>query len=510
MSAPVREGEVLAGKYRIERVLGEGGMGVVVAATHIQLEQRVAIKFLLPQAMEIPEVVSRFAREARAAAKIQSEHVARVIDVATLETGAPYMVMEYLEGKDLAQVLDERGPLPVAEAAEYALQASEALAEAHAAGIVHRDLKPANLFLARRADRTSIVKVLDFGISKALNGGATDGVQTKTSALMGSPFYMSPEQMTNSRNVDARSDVWAMGVILYELTTGKTPFFGESMPEIVAAILSASPAPMNEVQAGLGDEIQAVVSRCLEKSPKDRYANVAELAAALASLSTHEKAQLSVARISRVLGSEPPPPVPRPVTKAPVPAIPATLVAGVAPPQETPTPSSPPPSAEARGSVQAKTVGSATAGAWGASSAPEEPKKSGGKGMLVGLAVAATVVVVGGGALLFGNKKPSAASPDPTPSSVVTAAPASTGALAPTATTIEKLTPPEPTVVVPPAVESATSESRGTKPPAHATHAAVAVTTKPTASAAPTQQAAPPPTTPPATTSKSPLNIQLK
>src|SRR4051812_29611172 len=211
--AGVREGDVLAGKYRVDKILGAGGMGVVVAAHHVQLDERVAIKFLLPEALGNAEAVARFAREARAAVKIKSEHVARVIDVGTLETGAPYMVMEYLEGGDLSQVLASRGPLPVEEAVEYVLQACEAIAHAHALGIVHRDLKPANLFLIRRPDGTNAIKVLDFGISKVMPGksASSDNAMTRTRTVMGSPLYMSPEQMASTRDVDGRTDLWALG-----------------------------------------------------------------------------------------------------------------------------------------------------------------------------------------------------------------------------------------------------------------------------------------------------------
>ena len=205
MSAPdvagVREGEILAGKYRVDKVLGVGGMGVVVAAYHIELDQRVAIKFLLPEVLDHGEAVARFAREARAAVKIKSEHVAKVTDVGKLENGAPYMVMEFLDGSDLSQWLTQRGALPVEQACEFVLQACEAIAEAHALGIVHRDLKPGNLFVIRRADGVLSVKVLDFGISKTASGpgSGSAGAMTKTSALMGSPLYMSPEQMQSSR-----------------------------------------------------------------------------------------------------------------------------------------------------------------------------------------------------------------------------------------------------------------------------------------------------------------------
>ncbi|HVY49507.1 MAG TPA: serine/threonine-protein kinase, partial [Minicystis sp.] len=190
-------GEVLAGKYRVERVLGVGGMGAVVAAMHLQLGERVALKFLLPS-MATDETIERFAREARAAARIKSEHIARVTDVGTLETGAPYMVMEFLEGSDLSAVLKEQGPPPVRDAVEYVIQAADAVAEAHAIGIVHRDLKPANLFLARRPGAPARVKVLDFGISKVVapdeqQGPLEQRTVTRTRAWLGSPLYMAPE-----------------------------------------------------------------------------------------------------------------------------------------------------------------------------------------------------------------------------------------------------------------------------------------------------------------------------
>src|SRR5450432_2882584 len=199
----VTEGELLAGKYRIERVLGQGGMGVVVAAHHIVLDEAVAIKFLLPEALRSEEAVARFEREARAAVKIKSEHVARVTDVGRLETGAPYMVMELLRGRDLSDVLQQSGPLPLEAVADYVLQAGEAIAEAHGLGIVHRDLKPANLFLTQRADGSSCIKVLDFGISKVTGAASSsDQAMTSTRAVMGSPFYISPEQLMSARDVD--------------------------------------------------------------------------------------------------------------------------------------------------------------------------------------------------------------------------------------------------------------------------------------------------------------------
>ncbi|HKO52480.1 MAG TPA: serine/threonine-protein kinase [Polyangiaceae bacterium] len=303
MSNEVHEGQILAGKFRIERVLGRGGMGVVVAATHLQLDERVALKFLLPDALANPEAVERFAREARAAVKIKSEHVARVADVGTLESGSPYMVMEYLHGEDLAAWVRRKGAMPVPEAIEFLLQACEAIAEAHALGIVHRDLKPANLFVTHRVDGSACVKVLDFGISKlTMPGAAPEFGMTKTSTVMGSPLYMSPEQMSSSRNVDMRTDIWALGVILYESLTGRVPFDAETMPQLCSRILQDPPHPIQEFRPDLPQVLQQVILRCLEKDRERRFRNVAELAFALAPFGL-SAAQRSAERIARVLGA---------------------------------------------------------------------------------------------------------------------------------------------------------------------------------------------------------------
>jgi serine/threonine protein kinase len=305
-----REGEIIAGKYRVERVLGAGGMGMVVAAFHLQLRQRVAIKLLLPEAGRTPETLARFAREGQAAARIQSEHVARVIDVAVLEDGSPYMVMEFLEGQDLAQVLATRGPLPLEEAVGYILEACEGVAEAHAAGIIHRDLKPSNLFVCQRGAGRTIVKVLDFGISKEqpLTPSASDHGLTRTGAVMGSPLYMSPEQMASAKHVDGRTDVWSLGVTLFELLCGKTPFRGESMTELIAAVLQAEPAAVRDLRSELPPAVTSVVARALEKDRSRRYASVGELAAAIAPFGPRH-AGVMAERVAHALasGSVPPP-----------------------------------------------------------------------------------------------------------------------------------------------------------------------------------------------------------
>jgi len=300
--AGVREGQLLAEKYRIERLLGAGGMGAVVAAHHVQLDERVAIKFLTSEMRGNPEAVARFLREARAAVKIKSEHVARVIDVGSLDDGAPYMVMEYLEGGDLSAWLEQRGPLPMAQVVEFVLQACEAIAEAHVLGIVHRDLKPSNLFCIRRPDGLLSIKVLDFGISKLTGpAGTASGLgMTTTSSPIGSPHYMSPEQMESSKAVDARGDIWALGVILFELLTGRVPFEGSAITEVVARIMTAGVGSLRDLRPEVPIGLEKIVLRCLEKDRTRRYANVGEFAAALGEFGP-SRARASVERVLRVM-----------------------------------------------------------------------------------------------------------------------------------------------------------------------------------------------------------------
>jgi serine/threonine-protein kinase len=276
-------------------------MGFVVAAWHLELDQPVALKLLNPDVFEQGEAAARFRREVRAAARIKSEHVCRVIDVGTSDEGAPYMVMELLEGNNLEEELQRRGTLPVPEAVLYVLEAVEALAEAHAAGIVHRDLKPANLFVARRADRSRLLKVLDFGISKSMVDSHVPGDMslTKTGVIIGSPLYMSPEQMRSTKDADTLSDIWALGAILFQLITGRPPYEGESIPELCAKLFSEDAPPPSTVRAGLPGTLDAVLYRALARDPSRRYQSVAELGAALVEYAP--SGRIHVERARRVL-----------------------------------------------------------------------------------------------------------------------------------------------------------------------------------------------------------------
>ena len=326
--APVREGEVIADKYVIGPVLGVGGMGIVVLATDRLLERRVAIKFLLPSLTSSDKAVQRFIREARLATRITSEHVVRLLEIDTLPNGTPFFAMEYLEGCDLRAMMSERGPLSATEAVDYLMQALEAVAEGHQYGIVHRDLKPSNLFVAHRADGSPLVKVLDFGIAKTaeLEGAHDMALTGSGDTRLGSPSYMSPEQLRSPNEVDVRSDVWALGVTIYELVCGRTPFQGKTYTDLVIAITTGEPSAPSQSRPDLElpPGFDQVVLTCLKREREQRYASVLELAAALAPFGTFD-ARTSLRRIrglatagtlgpSSPAGGTPSPITPRPVT----------------------------------------------------------------------------------------------------------------------------------------------------------------------------------------------------
>ena len=269
-------GDVLGGKYRVERVIGQGGMGIVFAARHIELHQRVAVKVLLPDATDSRDQVERFMREARSAVRLKSEHAVHVTDVGRLRSGVPFMVMELLDGSDLSRVV-EHAPLPVATAVDFVLQACEAIAEAHALGMVHRDIKPSNLYVVRGVHGVSVVKVLDFGLAK--HRAVTADALTKSAVVMGSPPYMSPEQLKSLRDVDARTDIWSLGVTLYELLTRALPFEAPTVPEVCARVLMGAATPPDP--SLVPEQLWRVIERCLAKDPSQRFQTVWELATAL-------------------------------------------------------------------------------------------------------------------------------------------------------------------------------------------------------------------------------------
>jgi eukaryotic-like serine/threonine-protein kinase len=281
MSVPLRPGDMFAGRYRVDATLGAGGMGVVLGAVDLQGGHRVAIKVLNAEATGSDELVSRFVREAHATARLRSKNVARVLDWGTTEQGQRYLVTERLDGKDFSALVEAARSLEPRVVVEYLLQVCEGLAEAHSAGIVHRDLKPANLFLTETTGARPLVKILDFGICKMVEDRSQPSL-TKVQDLLGTPRYMSPEQLTSSRDVDGRTDIWAIGVILYELLTKRPPFDESRLTALMSAVATRTPEPIRRARPDVSEGLSAVVSRCLAKMREDRYGNVEELAAALA------------------------------------------------------------------------------------------------------------------------------------------------------------------------------------------------------------------------------------
>ncbi|HEY3353565.1 MAG TPA: serine/threonine-protein kinase [Polyangia bacterium] len=282
MDPALAPGQIVAGKYRVDAPLGAGGMGVVVRATHLELGHQVALKCLRPEVAPLPYLLARFQREARTLARLRSEHVARVFDVGTLPSGLPFIVMELLEGVDLGRRLRALRRLPAAEAVEAVLQACDALAEAHALGIVHRDLKPSNLFRAERSGARAAIKVLDFGISRLLEAEPGAMRLTSPEAALGSPRYIAPEQACDPRDADPRSDVWSLGIILFELCAGAAPFDDLRTERMLARVLTEPAPDLGRRGVPVPPGLPAVVARCLAKDPADRFADAAALAAALA------------------------------------------------------------------------------------------------------------------------------------------------------------------------------------------------------------------------------------
>jgi eukaryotic-like serine/threonine-protein kinase len=473
----VAPGQVMAGKYRIERLIGRGGMAAVFAAHHELLNQTVAVKVLLPHVAAAPSAAGRFLNEARAAARIRGEHVTAVMDVGTLDDGTAYIVLEYLEGEDLDGYLARKGRLDATEVVGFVLEALEAVAQAHALGIVHRDIKPSNLFLARRHDGTTVVKVLDFGISKTPQVAQGDVSSTASQVLLGSPGYMSPEQARSAKSVDARTDVWAFGVLLYRALTGEAPFGGENLTEVIMAIVERVPPPLLELRPDLPEGLDSVVARCMEKDREARYANVAELALALERFGGQE-AKASVDRVCRTLGASRTSAAPTPVaSRGPG----GTLVSPIGAP---PAGASPP--VEVVSSPR-------TASNWsesGGSLNPGGPSRA----RLWGLLAGAVIVATAAGALLAVRENSRQDRESPTAAGRSTLPVAVTPATSASETTAPGSVAVEASPSTPPSPSSSTStyasaDRLGASSPTatpSATRAKSVAVTQPAASAAPT------------------------
>ncbi len=460
----MRTGDIVAGKFRIERVLGQGGMGVVVAARHLQLDETVALKFLRPHAVADRDALARFTREARAAAKLKSEHVARVLDAGVGEDGTPYIAMEYLDGRTLGQVLEDEGRLEVATAADYAIQTCEALADAHARGIVHRDIKPENLFLVERAQGWRLVKVLDFGISKLAMSLPAETGNVATQSMMGSPCYMSPEQLRSTASVDHRTDLWSLGVTLFELLAGGTAYSaGQTLPQLIAAILERPAPRLTEIWPDVPPELSDVVARCMAKEREARFESAAELALALLPFApkrcrTNVERALAMSQPSEKISSrvsvttEPPPP---PATSR-TPFAPANTLKSATSSKVTPEPGT-------LDTLAAPTVAPA-----------ELPRRGLPRGVVGGLAIA----LIGVGLAWFAGRPTSA--PPPAPSA------ASTAAIE--ATPKNSVEPDAPAFPPPPATTAEPAEAGPPSPAASAPaakpphHAPVAAPARPAAS----------------------------
>ncbi|MEA2696817.1 MAG: eukaryotic-like serine/threonine-protein kinase, partial [Myxococcales bacterium] len=314
----VQTGKVLNSRYLIEHQLGAGGMGAVYAARHVHLGTKLAIKVLLPELLCEAEAIERFDREARASAKIADENVVRILDVGQLENGAPYMVMEFLEGQDAGAYLKKNGRLSIEQAIDVMLQTCAAVAAAHAMGIIHRDIKPSNLFFVHRSAGRPLVKVLDFGVSKLVSADSQENLMaTKTGSILGSPAYVSPEQWFDSKNVDKRSDIWALGIVLYELLTGKLPFIAASAPVMATKIAYEPVVPPSELRPEIPADLEKIVLRCLEKKAEDRFQDVTAVAKALGSSQRRYQA-LNSSTVNLPLKIDLPSPTPPPVTETSV------------------------------------------------------------------------------------------------------------------------------------------------------------------------------------------------
>jgi serine/threonine-protein kinase len=453
MAVPVNPGDVIDGSYIVERLLGQGGMGAVFVARDERLGRRVAIKVLLDAVAENPEAVARFEREARSAAALQSDHVTRVLSVGHRSPGGPpFIVMELLEGDDLAATLARRGPLPPSEVVGYMREVCEALEEAHGLGIVHRDLKPPNIFLSRRPTGGTRIKVLDFGISKAATGSAMEAL-TATTALMGTPLYMSPEQLREARNVDGRADLWALGVVMYELLCGVPPFVSHALTELCVLIMTAPHVPLRERRPDIPPAIDAVVNRLLQKNPEHRFKTARELGAALADALT-SGAHVTVAHPRMATPRMSPPATPAAVVAVRARAEASTEAQAKAPPLGTyPAPLPPPGTPPPAGTPHELRITAGTVNPVYSTQGWAPP----GRPNAFGLALAfVAALLIGGVTLYLVVVRPRATEPPVTPAASVDDPPRVASAYAPVmSASAEPVTPPiAKTVTTTPAVRA--------------------------------------------------------
>ena len=338
-------GDLIGSRFRLDAEIGRGAMGVVYRARDPS-NRPVAIKVLLPESVDAPDAVERFTNEARAARVLTSEHTVRVFDTGTLDSSLPYIVMELLEGMDVATILEQRAPLPIAEACSVVIEACDALAEAHAHGIVHRDLKPANLFAARGPDGRTRIKVLDFGISKVFAQNRQVAL-TSTGTILGTPHYIAPEQLRSSKGADPRADMWSLGVILYEALSGKMPFDGTSFGMLFSQIVSKEPEPLGSVRSDVPAGLAEIVHRCLKKNRDERYPDVTALASALSAFASPVQRPAHAPRQGKLGGtllmSSPMPSVTAAQVSMALTPPPAPLATPTVPAYPPPVPPPPPP-----------------------------------------------------------------------------------------------------------------------------------------------------------------------
>jgi len=329
---PLKIGDQIDGKYRISGVLGQGAMGCVYEATHELLGDQVAIKCLLA-ASPSPSGVQRFLREAQVVRAIRSPHAVKVLDVGLLPDGNPFLVMERLHGHDLDEQLRACGALPLGQTVELIIQLCDVLAEAHQNGVIHRDLKPSNLFLAGEPGGLSSLKVLDFGIAKVLPREGSLPELARTKGPVGTPLYMSPEQIKNEP-LDARSDLWAVGVLIFQMLTERLPFEADSIEGLAVKICTEDPRRLDELRPGLPPEVGRLVAWCLARTPGGRPPSVAAIVDALAPLAS-PAVTAQIERVRRVIPDDGAPALRLPVEAVTAPpstvrpASPATLAASV-------------------------------------------------------------------------------------------------------------------------------------------------------------------------------------